>query len=73
MKKLNLKGDSTATVKKMDYWNKALAEFNSLREKAIIPKRGTLHYVMVINIMKRIIKEDEAKKEENPKCLILDL
>ena len=58
----------------MDYWNKALVEFNSLREKAIIPRRGTTHYITVINIMKRLIKEDENKtNKEKPKCLILDL
>lgn len=59
----------------MDYWNKALAEFNSLRDKPMIPKRGTLHYITVINIMKRLIKEDEnkANTKEKPKCLILDL
>ena len=60
-------------LKKMDYWNKALAEFNSLREKTIIPRRGTTHYIMVINIMKRLIKEEESKRAEQGKCLILDL
>ena len=57
----------------MDYWNRALAEFNCLRPKAIIPKRGTPHYITVINIMKRLAKEDENKTIEKPKCLILDL
>jgi hypothetical protein len=57
----------------MDYWNKALAEFNALRPKAIIPRRGTPHYITVINIMKRLAKEDENKTIEKPKCIILDL
>jgi len=61
--------------KNMEYWIRALEEFNATRDKPFIPKRGSAAHTLVIQIMKRLIKEDESKVnlKEKPKCLILDL